>query len=585
MSAVFPNRWYPNVISVDNSQEGLPVEVLRPDQTADAIRRLYDMLYALKDSVQGGNSSTNVNSVTVNTGIVRYSGPLAFMFALTLKVKDAGTEYWATDYDHIYVWSGTAWGPGPDEQWNYINWYTGSPTTGRWQICDGSTVTSSTKTGILTIVTVPNLDGVYIKGGLIYTGPVATPAIAPGLTGTPDLTGSPSLTGSPALTGSITGTVSGTLADHTHTIGTDNIGAGSIFVSSGKSTESGHVGDPWAPTATIGGTGTVGGSASVGGHGVMPDHTHGFVSRDVGTSGALLSGGGAWHVTGTVTGQCPVALHNHSLTDLHVSGSSTSSVSVAHTHGLSTVSATGLATDTTSVDHIHTVLNFDVHSPSSGVSIGVPNGTAQNVEDSTAFNSHVHATGNFDTEGMGSSDPHDHTFDVDFSAFSTDTSSSTSHSHTFGVDFSALDTGSTAVTPGDALVSGVYHETNADHLHTVNFGADPTLFTGSVHETGTGRYVDVSAVTVDISGITVSASGLTWSPDSTFSHFHVLTGHTDSVIGTITQTSTFTYTGNLDVGIGSLAATIGSLDVTLGDMAVDTAGQPIHMALLPYFRL
>jgi hypothetical protein len=84
----------------------------------------------------------------------------------------AGAVYYATDYQHTYYWTGSAWiyAPGDDGS-GFISMYTEVPNTGFWQVCDGSTVTRSKTNGTTASVTVPNLiTGVYPKFGSPYTG-------------------------------------------------------------------------------------------------------------------------------------------------------------------------------------------------------------------------------------------------------------------------------------------------------------------------------------------------------------------------------------------------------------------------------
>lgn len=79
-----------------------------------------------------------------------------------LGTYDAGYLYYATDFDRIYRWSGSAWADGAGQPTRgMISYFMDSyaPSTG-WQLCDGTaSVSISTATGSTTTVTVPNLTG------------------------------------------------------------------------------------------------------------------------------------------------------------------------------------------------------------------------------------------------------------------------------------------------------------------------------------------------------------------------------------------------------------------------------------------
>jgi hypothetical protein len=76
-----------------------------------------------------------------------------------LGAHDTRFQYYATDFDRIYVWGGASWRDGDGQPTRgMICYFTANPGTG-WQLCDGSTVTGSTSTGGTGSVTVPNLTG------------------------------------------------------------------------------------------------------------------------------------------------------------------------------------------------------------------------------------------------------------------------------------------------------------------------------------------------------------------------------------------------------------------------------------------
>ncbi len=57
-----------------------------------------------------------------------------------LNAGDAGRTFWATDYQHLYQWGGSAWTFADGEQGSgFIRWFLVPPRAGKWQLCDGST--------------------------------------------------------------------------------------------------------------------------------------------------------------------------------------------------------------------------------------------------------------------------------------------------------------------------------------------------------------------------------------------------------------------------------------------------------------
>lgn len=188
-------------------------------------------------------------------GGITYLGTLDPDTRPSLGSGDARQTFYATDKDHLLMWTGTVW-----TCMNYdagsIGHFIAAPGGTGWVLANGTGTAKMTNlNGSLTTVSVPDLTtGVYMKGGTTYSGPTATAAVAPGFSGAPV----------------IGGTVTGNLPSHMHDVGTDNIGTGSIFVSLGHSDVSGHLVDPWAPSVTI--------------TGVLPSHVHGLSALDSGAS-------------------------------------------------------------------------------------------------------------------------------------------------------------------------------------------------------------------------------------------------------------------------------------------------------------
>ena len=114
----------------------------------------------------------------------------------TLTAAEAGFRFWATDYQHTWVWSGSAWAWDlQDEGSGYIEVRSQAPRVGLWQVCDGSTIPVSTTGGGTSSVTIPDLStAAYLKigasadltphapsGGLVNTGtPSATATVQSG---------------------------------------------------------------------------------------------------------------------------------------------------------------------------------------------------------------------------------------------------------------------------------------------------------------------------------------------------------------------------------------------------------------------
>lgn len=76
----------------------------------------------------------------------------------SLTTKDAGYLYYATDYDRVYRWTGTAYEDAPGQPArNAVSYFDQSTVPTGWAKCDGSAATISTATGGTAAITTPDL--------------------------------------------------------------------------------------------------------------------------------------------------------------------------------------------------------------------------------------------------------------------------------------------------------------------------------------------------------------------------------------------------------------------------------------------
>ena len=94
-----------------------------------------------------------------------------------LGAADAGFRFYATDYFHLYRWTGAAWEFGEADggsQFIVVGATGTAPTGGLWQVCDGTAVNCAQANGTLASVTTPNLAGdVFIRGAAAQSAQVA----------------------------------------------------------------------------------------------------------------------------------------------------------------------------------------------------------------------------------------------------------------------------------------------------------------------------------------------------------------------------------------------------------------------------
>ena len=115
----------------------------------------------------------------------RYSDLIASI-PIDLGADDVGFNFWSTNYKHAFQWKpnglgGYTWdfaAGDPGSSWIIAG--TIAPYGGTWQLCDGSSTNVCTPTGILTMVTTPNMTGETFPmgsgGGSIGTVKVAARA-------------------------------------------------------------------------------------------------------------------------------------------------------------------------------------------------------------------------------------------------------------------------------------------------------------------------------------------------------------------------------------------------------------------------
>lgn len=129
---------------------------------------------SVKEVKQGGLYSSLLNLIL--------HGILTAISFISLTAGDAYKgRYYAIDFDRWFLWTGVAW-LGENYDAGSIHWFATAPTTLGWQLCDGSAgVVRSMPDGTTSTITVPNLIGSYVKATSTYVAPAA--AIAPGISG------------------------------------------------------------------------------------------------------------------------------------------------------------------------------------------------------------------------------------------------------------------------------------------------------------------------------------------------------------------------------------------------------------------
>lgn len=551
---------------------------------------------------------------TVEAGTWTVQAGLLSAIPNTFGTTDAYQQaYWATDYNWLYIWNGTGWGcPGwAGDQLVWKRSALPQPITG-YQLCNGATsISCSQQDGTIIVIDIPNLTSgnPYVRGGTVYSGPTVQAAVAPtitntlAITGSPSLSGSPSLTGSPALTGTpsltgvpsvtignptltgsitgtnaavtvVSGTISGTNAAVTIVSGGVQGSNGSITIASGgvqgtnaavTITSGGPTGTNAAVTITSGGVQGTNAAVTISSGGVQGTNTTISISK----SGVGISGHGGltgaptiiMNVTGTVSGNIPAHTHG-----VH-GGYSSEPVTTGACYGY-----TRVLEDPAGAYVIPDINDITMSGNTDGTST-VANGlTFTSGQASSAF-------GGF-SWGFSTMDGTLGTLDLIASTLTgaAATWTNTSQNYVFSAP-TWSNTGNTMVfsapvwtSTGNNYVFSAPAWTNTSENYVFN---SPTW-------SNTGHTYIFSAPTWS------NTSNQVWSaPTWTYGGTLGATNPTPSVgIGTLACTI-----GTLTATIGTLIATIGTLTTTAGSLALSgsvTAGtqaEPLHMTLIPYWRL
>lgn len=74
-----------------------------------------------------------------------------------LGTNDRGLLFHATDFDRVFMWTGSAWtdAPGAPRRFQQLLFPVGDPPEAGWAACDGSTVKASTPTGLTVAYRLP----------------------------------------------------------------------------------------------------------------------------------------------------------------------------------------------------------------------------------------------------------------------------------------------------------------------------------------------------------------------------------------------------------------------------------------------
>jgi hypothetical protein len=120
----------------------------------------------------GAWSTTTSKSITIvppDSATQIVVGTLAPDQKPSLTLVDANRVFfYATDFDHLYRWTGTDWF-GMDWNGGMIGFFDADPGVG-WALANGAaSVPRSTRAGAVGLVNLPNMIGAYIKGSVVYS--------------------------------------------------------------------------------------------------------------------------------------------------------------------------------------------------------------------------------------------------------------------------------------------------------------------------------------------------------------------------------------------------------------------------------
>jgi hypothetical protein len=314
-------------------QKKFTLSDLSPQDIADLAKLIRDQLQApgaaplnLQD-LQGtpAASSPAVPGGFTTTFVIGTLSPNTKPFLTILNAYQV--IFYATDFDHMYLWTGFAW-QALERTTGAICWFQFAPGTSGWHLCDGSAgVNQSTGAGAVNAITVPDLitGNPYIRGGNAYSGPTATAAIAPTISGS---TGTES-----AHTHSVTaaGSVTGNVPAHAHVLLDNLIDGGNALMSHAVFID----GTAWTVSGTIGGNT---GSTNV-------DHIH-----HVNSACVLVGGPSSTVIVSQVTADVAVADSVHTHNGTFVGDTDAVSGGLSHTH-----TGSSLTWTSTVADHFHLI--------------------------------------------------------------------------------------------------------------------------------------------------------------------------------------------------------------------------------------
>lgn len=363
--------------------------------------------------------------------------------------------FYATDFDHEYIWTGTVWRQVDGVIPGTVTFHTFNPGLG-YHVCDGSTnVTSSTTNGTTGLVDIPLLNSsTFIMGNSSYTGPTPSVAAAPTLA-------SMSTAGAHVHAGT-------TVGGHTHSLawsGSTSSDGAHVHVADVTVTDLGHS----HSFSFSGASGTLSGTAASDGA-----HDHGGYTDNGSNDGAHIHTGaaGPTEMDGI---DIDVASHHHPLgsgggstATGASSASSTDGYDLSHNHTLTGV--TGTITSSSSEG------DFAAEDPTSAADTGdtvtVSGGTDSALGSHSHGMSHTHSygTGAQTGDADGSAHIDQNAINVDIpntdSAHKHIIASGGAHTHSVtGTAGSISGSGSTGSSNASISV-GVTVESGGAHTHT-----------------------------------------------------------------------------------------------------------------------
>lgn len=162
-----------------------------------------------------------------------------------IDTTDTGLLFNSTDFDRIYRWGGAAWSDAPGQpQRDVVEMCRTAPAGNGWHLCDGTAgVTISKSDGTTTTITVPAMNAAtFPRGNAAYSGPAATAAVAPGISGS---TANTTPTNNAVATGVTVDSATAGITLNSHTTAADTAVAGAATRLTGPAshivTDPGHL--------------------------------------------------------------------------------------------------------------------------------------------------------------------------------------------------------------------------------------------------------------------------------------------------------------------------------------------------------